>query len=51
MKKCAKLFLVMLGLLSGFTVNAHAVSAATLHYENSDNWYTRSKGDGSDTHS
>lgn len=51
MKKCAKLFLVMLGLLIGFTVNAHAVSAATLHYENSDYWYTRSKGDGSDTHS
>ena len=51
MKKCAKYFLVMLGLMIGFIVNANAVQAATLSYTNSDYWYNRAKGDGSDHHS
>ena len=51
MKKCAKYFLVMLGLMIGFTVNAHAVQAATLSYTNSDYFYNRQKADGSDQHS
>ena len=51
MKKCAKYFLVMLGLLIGFTVNANAVQAATLSMNYSDYWYDRAKADGSDHHS
>ena len=51
MKKCAKYFLVMLGLMIGFTVNAHAVQAATLNMNYSDYWYYRAHGDGSDAHS
>ena len=51
MKKCVKYFLVMLGLLIGFTVNANAVQAATLSMNYSDYWYDRAKADGSDHHS
>lgn len=51
MKKCAKYFLVMLGLMIGFIVNANAVQAATLNMNYSDYWYYRAHGDGSDAHS
>ena len=51
MKKCAKCFLVMLGLMIGFIVNANAVQAASLSMNHSDYWYYRSHGDGSNAHS
>jgi hypothetical protein len=51
MKKISKCFLVMLGLLVGFVVNANAVQAATLSMNYSDYWYDRAQGDGSDRHS
>jgi hypothetical protein len=51
MKRIAKYFLVTLGLLIGFTVNAHSVQAATLNQSYSDYWYYRANGDGSNAHS
>ena len=51
MKKCIKYFLVMFGLMIGFIVNANAVQAATLNMNNSDYWYYRANGDGSNEHS
>ena len=51
MKKITTTLLLVIGLLVGFTVNAQAVSAATLTQTNSGYWYDRAKGDGSDHHS
>ena len=51
MKKFTKTLLLTIGLLVGFTVNAHAVSAATLTQTDSGYWYDRAKADGSDHHS
>ena len=51
MKKFTKTILLTIGLLVGFTVNAHAVSAATLTQTDSGYWYDRAKADGSDHHS
>ena len=51
MKKFTKTLLLTIGLLVGFTVNAHAVSAATLTQTDSGYWHDRAKADGSDHHS
>ena len=51
MKKITTTLLLVIGLLVGFTVNAQAVSAATLTQTNSGYWYDRTKADGSDHHS
>ena len=51
MRKFTKYFLVMLGLMIGFMVNANSVQAATLNMNYSDYWYYRAHADGSDAHS
>ena len=51
MKKFTTTLLLAIGLLVGFTVNAQAVSAATLNMSYSDYWYDRAKADGSEHHS
>lgn len=48
MKKMTKCMLLAFGLLIGFTVNANAVSAATLHQENTSYYYDRFYADGSE---
>ncbi len=51
MKKITKCMLFTVALLLGFTIKANAVSAATLHMENTQYFYDRSHSDGSDEHS
>ena len=51
MKKLTSCLVLTLGLLIGFTVNAQAVSAATLSQKQTNYFYDRARGDGSDHHS
>lgn len=51
MKKIGMCLALTLGLLVGFTVNAQAVSAATLKKTDSGYYYDRARADGSDHHS
>ena len=51
MKKVCMCLALTLGLLVGFTVNAQAVSAATLTKTKSGYYYDRARADGSDHHS
>ncbi len=51
MNKLGKCLVLTLGLLVGFTVNANAVSAATLTKTKSGYYYDRARADGSDHHS
>ena len=48
MKKITKCMLFAFALLVGFTVKANAVSAATLHQENTSYYYDRFYADGSE---
>ena len=51
MNKITKCMLLAMALFVGFTFKANAVSAATLHQENTQYFYDRAHADGSDEHS
>ena len=51
MSKVKKCMLVAIALTVGFTFKATNVLAATLHQENTQYYYDRSRADGSDHHS